>query len=811
MRNLVNDTSHQASGSGDRVGSHPKVPDELQDNVIGTNEGIGTIPRVPNVPKDQSKSENESWGESGDDDDRNNDDSDDDNDDDSDNDGGNNDSDDERTYSDEDENPNLNQNNDDIDEEYEEEYVNTLEKYESTDDENEHVDEEEYDRIDKELYKDVNVELKDVKYEEEGKGDAKMTDAGQDNVTQEKTYDQDKDEHLQLGKTEVPLQSSSVSSDFATKFLNLDNVSPTDTEINSMMNIDVRHKEPSSQTPLLLTLPVLELSELKQADQSAQSLTTIKSQIPIIVDAYLGIRLGDSIQKALRSYTIEFKKEAQAEKKRYIDLIKKSVKDIINDEVKTQLHFRFSRLWYSDFANSYAVASLTEFKLKKILIDKMEKSQSNLTADEYKELYKALVNSYNVDKDLFLVYGKAVSLKRGREDKDKDEDPHVGSDHGMKRMKTSKDVESSKGSKSKESKSTSSSKGTTHSHPKSSGNKIVQEEKPPLSFDELISTHIDFSAYVMNHLKIDNLIQDHLVRPAFNLLKGTCRRKKYSFDLSKPLPLIMERGRQVVPVDNFINNDLGYLRGGSSNRKYTTSITKTKAAKYDIQGIKDMVPSLWSPVKVSYDRYVVWEISHWGPKRQRFYGFVSNKVYKHDVYSTKRIIVVTKVKVMKWNNYGYLEEIEVRREDQQLYKFKEGDFPRLHLHDIKDMLLFLVQKKLSNLERDVIFDLGLALRMFTRRIFILKRVEDLQLGVKSYQKKLNITKPETFRSDISNRIPYTACNNPQGIIYKDKYKRNKLIRMDELYKFSDGTLTSVRSVLHDINSNLRMDYLPKRR
>ncbi|GJV95794.1 hypothetical protein Tco_0696797 [Tanacetum coccineum] len=34
---------------------------------------------------------------------------------------------------------------------------------------------------------------------------------------------------------------------------------------------------------------------------------------------------------------------------------------------------------------------------------------------------------------------------------------------------------------------------------------------------------------------------------------------------------------------------------------------------------------------------------------------------------------------------------------------------------------------------------------------------------------------------------------------------------DELYKFSEGTLTSVRSVLHDIASNLRMDYLPKRR
>ncbi|GJX44505.1 hypothetical protein Tco_0261181 [Tanacetum coccineum] len=158
--------------------------------------------------------------------------------------------------------------------------------------------------------------------------------------------------------------------------------------------------------------------------------------------------------------------------------------------------------------------------------------------------------------------------------------------------------------------------------------------------------------------------------------------------------------------------------------KYTTSTTKTKAAKYDdIQSIEDMVPSLWSLVK----------------------------------------------------------EIKVQREDHQLYRFREGDFPRLNLRDIEDMLLLLVQKKLFNLERDVIFDLNVALQMFTRRVVILKRVADLQLGDKRYQKKLNITKPETF----------------------------KLKRFDELYKFCDGTLTSVQTVLHDIASSLRIDYLQK--
>nr|GEY37016.1 hypothetical protein [Tanacetum cinerariifolium] len=71
------------------------------------------------------------------------------------------------------------------------------------------------------------------------------------------------------------------------------------------------------------------------------------------------------------------------------------------------------------------------------------------------------------------------------------------------------------------------------------------------------------------------------------------------------------------------------------------------------------------------------------PKRQRFYGFASNRTSPKDVYSRKRIITVTSLKIMKWYDYGHLDEIEVRREDQQLYKFKEVDFPRLRLRDIR--------------------------------------------------------------------------------------------------------------------------------
>ncbi|GKE70342.1 hypothetical protein Tco_1528414, partial [Tanacetum coccineum] len=84
---------------------------------------------------------------------------------------------------------------------------------------------------------------------------------------------------------------------------------------------------------------------------------------------------------------------------------------------------------------------------------KMEKNKSYDKADYKKKLYDALVESYNTDKYLFDSYGEVFSLKRTRDDSNKDQDPSVGSDRRKKRKKSSKDVESSKYSRSKEKKS----------------------------------------------------------------------------------------------------------------------------------------------------------------------------------------------------------------------------------------------------------------------------------------------------------------------------------------------------------------------
>nr|GFA62823.1 hypothetical protein [Tanacetum cinerariifolium] len=84
---------------------------------------------------------------------------------------------------------------------------------------------------------------------------------------------------------------------------------------------------------------------------------------------------------------------------------------------------------------SYAIAAdLSEMKLKKILIKKMEGNKSIQRSDEQRNLYKALVEAYEADKAILDTYGDSTILKRRREDDDQ-EGPSAGSNRGSKRQK----------------------------------------------------------------------------------------------------------------------------------------------------------------------------------------------------------------------------------------------------------------------------------------------------------------------------------------------------------------------------------------
>nr|GEY08570.1 hypothetical protein [Tanacetum cinerariifolium] len=442
-----------------------------------------------------------------------------------------------------------------------------------------------------------------------------------------------------------------------------------------------------------------------------------------------------------------------------------------------------------------------------------------------------MISSYDVliHQTILESYGDTAILKRRRGDDDDQEGPFAGSDRGSKRRREGGEPESASTPSKPATKSASRSTTGTQSRQMSAKDQPIvqtsqhpewfsQPRKPPTPnrdwnktllaiqrsaqtwiselakqadsrsfFNELLDTPIDFSNFIMNRLGVDTLTPELLAGPTYELMRGSCNSlTELEYHLEEPLPLIPDnRGRRVIPFAHFINNDLEYLRGGASSRKYTT----------------------YEPL--NYDKHALWGVSHWGQKCQQFYGFAVNQESALDVYSKRRIIVVTDIKIVECHNYKHLDWISVRHDDDKIYKFKEGDFKRLHLQDIEDMLLVLVQGKLSNLTVEERFAFNVSLRMFTRSIVIQRRIEDLQLGVESYQKRLNLTKPDAYQSDLKRREAYTAYSNPRGFIYQNKDKKNRLMRIDELHKFSDGTLNDVRNALDDCLKGIRMQYLPQ--
>ncbi|GJV63391.1 hypothetical protein Tco_1474219 [Tanacetum coccineum] len=352
--------------------------------------------------------------------------------------------------------------------------VSTPPDYELTEeDENQQDDdtigEEQGDEDNGELYGDLNINL--------SRSDDEMKDAQTNTETEEA--------HVTL-TTEplvVQLQISSASSDLVAKFIN----PSSDTEIPNFASLFGFERRVSSLES--------DMSELKQTNQFAKAL----SSIPGIVDKYLETKVKDTVDVVVQLKSDKLREEAQAENQDFLNSLDSNMKRIIKEQVKAQTSKIMTKVEKyvtetlgaevlvrstNQPQTSYTVASsLLELKLKNILMDKMEENNSIDKSDVQKNLYRALLKAYYSDKDLLSSYGEVVTLKRGRDDQDKDEEPSAGSNRGSKRQRSGKE-ESSKEATQKKSKSISSSKGTTRSPPKSSG-KSIQEEVHDPRLDDL--------------------------------------------------------------------------------------------------------------------------------------------------------------------------------------------------------------------------------------------------------------------------------------------------------------------------------------
>nr|GEU98525.1 retrovirus-related Pol polyprotein from transposon TNT 1-94 [Tanacetum cinerariifolium] len=80
-------------------------------------------------------------------------------------------------------------------------------------------------------------------------------------------------------------------------------------------------------------------------------------------------------------------------------------------------------------------------------------------------------------------------------------------------------------------------------------------------------------------------------------------------------------------------------------------------------------------------------------------------------------------------------------------------------------------------------------------IAAIHRVNDFQLGIKSYQTQLNRTKPQWDAKGLEYKHDYTVIDSPRAIMFRDKYEVRMMIRFNEIHKFSNGTLQQIDEAL----------------
>ncbi|GJY98471.1 hypothetical protein Tco_0515381 [Tanacetum coccineum] len=434
-------------------------------------------------------------------------------------------------------------------------------------------------------------------------------------------------------------------------------------------------------------------SELRQTNQYAEAL----SSIPSTVDQYLANKMQEAVDVAVQ---LKMEKIIKDQVKKKVSKIIPKVEKFVTDQLESEVLVRSSK----EANTSHAVAAnLSELELKKILIDKMETNNSinRDGADDDEEPSLEQNGERLPVQDLRLTENLLAQLL-SRE--------VCNLQMSLKDLQTRRFVTVS----------------TMNKQKKKVPTKIfLIGFKTPTRLPSL-----DHAWYTSVPAVHETVLARGDERNIFceEVYKATTEKldwinpegRQYPHDLRQPLPLVPNsQGRRVIPFHHFINNDLEYLRGGVSSRKYSTSVTKTKAADYGhIKWIEDLVPnSMWSQTIVKYDKFALWGISHWGKKRRQFYAFATLRESARDVYSKRRIIAVTKVKIVD----GMIISI----------------FDR-------------ITGKVTNLSVEERIDLMSPYESLHEE-FVIQRTLEIFNGVDSSQKKLNLTSPERYRSILSRQ------------------------------------------------------------
>ncbi|GJV88456.1 hypothetical protein Tco_1532394 [Tanacetum coccineum] len=419
----------------------------------------------------------------------------------------------------------------------------------------------------------------------------------------------------------------------------IDSIFNLNTESTSLIDVPVTTiaEPPLLSTTTLPPPPTPLITHLQQtpvptpATVPSSSLQYLPNFVSLfgIVDTYLANKISETIKTTVQLQSHKLRDEAQAENEDFINKLDDNIKKIIKDQVKEQVKAQVSKILP---------------KIEKTINEQLDSEVSTRSSMNLRHIHAVAANLSELELKKILIDKMESNNSIHRFDVEKNlykalvdaykSDKLILNTYGktvsFKRRQDKEDKDEEPSARSNRG----SKRRRAGKEPKSTSAPKEKTSKTTGKSTEGSKSHHKSAASLHKQRSQCKLLKiwknPHIREWKQGLLRSNCQQ--YPHDLRKPLPLIPNsRGHQVIPFDHFINNDLAYLSD---------------------------------------------------------YG-VKCRESARDVYSKRRIIAVTELQIVEWHNYKHLDWITVHRDDDKLYKLKEGDFKRLRIQDIKDMLLLL--------------------------------------------------------------------------------------------------------------------------
>ncbi|GKC93512.1 hypothetical protein Tco_1158954, partial [Tanacetum coccineum] len=245
-----------------------------------------------------------------------------------------------------------------------------------------------------------------------------------------------------------------------------------------------------------------------------------------------------------------------------------------------------------------------------------------------------------------------------------------------------------------------------------------------------------------------------------------------------------EHQYHIDQMKNFLQSD---IKGNSGLENIILSLHKFLEIVFNDDDIEERTSRWVNKCIKKFNPYARYGIENWkNPHAKIFYKRRQKEPGrpKEESYSNSKIVQVIKTFWELGHEYKFITEIVARRANCCIVSITEPDYKNLNKNDIEDMYLLVMNNK--------------------------ERVHDFQLGIESYQQKINLTAPTITFPGIEEYDVFSIVYEPvHGIIYTNSKKEKRVMRPSEIHKFCDAKLRRTLKGLKSYYNDVKYGYVQK--